>query len=197
MYHQDLVEVEDWNEYGELKQHVKIVPIDGFKTAPPPPPVKPASSSTSKPTTGLAATEKPKEAGKGSEIPGAQPTAFTLAMKSVGEEAAAKAKETKKVVAQTFEGVGKKVEEVVQAVKGSDGTSDNKSAMSSSTSWSMYTDSIMQAVNGTWSKSSNGSGGAGEGPISTIIESHEVLQSPTSGTWKNSPLASIAGAVGA
>lgn len=192
------MEVEDWNEYGELKQHVKIVPIEGFKTAPPPPPVKPASSS-SKPTTGLAATEKPKGAAKGSEIPGAQPTAFTLAMKSVGEEAAAKAKEAKKAVAQTFEGVGKKVEQVVQTAKVSTGISDDKPAASSpsGSSWSMYTDSVMQAKDGTWSSSSSRSGAAKDGPISSIIESHEVLQSPTSGTWKNNPFSSVAGAVDA
>lgn len=149
-----MVEVEDWNEYGELKQHVKIVPIDGFKATPAAPPVKPSSSSKS--ASGLAAAEKPKGTEKGSEIPGAQPTAFTLAMRSVGEEAATKAKEAKKVVTETFEGVGKKVEEVVQAVKGSDGSSGDKSVASSSavSGWSMYTDSVMQADDGTWSGSS-------------------------------------------
>lgn len=174
------MEVEDWNEYGELKQHVKIVPIDGFKTAPPPPPVKAASASKS--TSGLAAAEKakPKEAEKGPEIPGAQPTAFTLAMRTVGEEAAAKAKEAKKVVIKKVEDIGKAVEAVV---KGSDGSSDDKWATDSNPStWSIFADSVMQADDGTWSRRS---GSMENESIFNIVDSREALQSPTTGTWKN------------
>jgi len=192
----DLVEVEDWNEYGELRQHVKIVPIDGFKAAPNAPPVKPATStskSSAISTSASPAVVKPKEAENGSKLPGAQPTAFTMAMKSVGEEAAAKAKEAKKAVVQTYQDVGKKVESVIM---GTDGTSEEKQNLekpssekiataSSSTSVStLSTEAVMQAQDGTWSSSSNS---VEEGPISSLIESMAALQSPTSGTWKNEP----------
>lgn len=196
----DLVEVEDWNEYGELKGHVKIVAIDGFKTAPPSPPVKPPTSASQPTSSGLSsslsAAERPREAGKKTEILGATPTAFTMAMMSVGAEAAAKAKAAQKVMVGTAQGVSKKVEEVVLAVKGSDAPSDAKSADSSvSSPWAMYTDSILQAEDdGTWSRSSNAQ--SQDGPISSVIESKESLQSPTSGTWKNNPQGSLTSAVG-
>lgn len=193
----DLVEIEDWNEYGELKQHVKIVPIDGFRAAPPAPPVKPSPSTTKQTiisTTASPAGVEPKEAEEGSELPGAQPTAFTAAMKSVGEAAAAKANEAKKAVVQTSQGVAKKVESVVM---GMDGASEEKpstekpsmekatTASSSSSVSTLSTGSAMQAQDGTWSHSS--SSPVEDGPISSIIESMAALQSPTSGSWKNDP----------
>lgn len=197
----DLVEVEDWNEYGELKQHVKIVQIDGFKVAPPPPPVKPPTSDSKPISTGLSSSSlagvgNPKRAEEKPADPGAAPAAITLAMRKVGAEAAAKAKAAQKVVVGTAQSVGKKVEQAVHAVTGPDVSSDKNSTGSFvASTWLMYTDSIMQASDGTWSCISGLEGQ--DGPISSIIYSGEALQSPSSGTWKNNPLDSITSVVGA
>ncbi|PQE11567.1 Thioredoxin-like fold protein [Rutstroemia sp. NJR-2017a WRK4] len=96
----DLVEVEDWNEYGELKQHVKIVAVSGPGANPAikaKPPV--ANNENKKPAVAPAAppavTKKPVE----SKPPaGAAETTITLAMRQVGQAAAQKAKDIKKEV---------------------------------------------------------------------------------------------------
>lgn len=114
----DLVEVEDWNEYGELKQHVTMY-YDEFTT-----PSKPAASKSTAPTPSGTPSKPPvnqkenitpvnptvessKDVEPTNTITGGQPTAFTLAMRQAGQEAAQKAKETKKKVTETFVGVGK------------------------------------------------------------------------------------------
>lgn len=114
------MEVEDWNEYGELKQHVTMY-YDEFTTpskpaaprsAVPTPsgtPSKPAVSQKENekpiPTKSIAESSKPVEAAVAPI--GGQATAFSLAMRQVGQEAAQKAKEVKKKAAETFVGVGK------------------------------------------------------------------------------------------
>ncbi|KAI1006332.1 hypothetical protein K3495_g1890 [Podosphaera aphanis] len=92
----DIVEVEDWNEYGELKQHIKIVPIPG---APLPPIVKPLSMSKSS----IATQENDKltshpSAGSSSEveISNRAITPVPLALRQVGQQAAQKAAEKAK-----------------------------------------------------------------------------------------------------
>jgi len=114
----DLVEVEDWNEYGELKQHVTMY-YDEFTTPSKPPAAKSAaptpSGTPSKPPANQKENVKPVQPAAGSskaaepsETPaGGQPTSFTLAMRQAGQEAAQKAKEVKKKATETFVGVGK------------------------------------------------------------------------------------------
>lgn len=123
------MEIEDWNEYGELKQHVKIyydahtTPAKGTPT--PTPNITPAKKTASKAATATSSesSSKPSESTKSEpetkaevkknvEEPekaaptGGLPTAFTIAMKQAGEEAAKKAKEGKKKVVQVFDGTG-------------------------------------------------------------------------------------------
>jgi hypothetical protein len=103
---QDIVDVEEWNEYGELKQHVKIVPESGtpaVSTAPTPSgtPSKPPKTDENKKPESSTSSENSKPP------TGAQPTAFTLAMRQVGEEAAQKAKDAKNKVMEGFDGTGK------------------------------------------------------------------------------------------
>jgi hypothetical protein len=103
----DLVEIEDWNEYGELKQHVKIVGQSSTPARPVPLPSEkkpsaPAAVSATK--QGSAGAPAPKEEEKKPPV-GGQPTAFTLAMRGLGEEAAQKAKELKKKATEVVEAV--------------------------------------------------------------------------------------------
>ncbi|PQE04072.1 Thioredoxin-like fold protein [Rutstroemia sp. NJR-2017a BVV2] len=99
----DLVEVEDWNEYGELKQHVKIVAVSGPGANPAikaKPPV--ANNENKKPAVAPAAppavTKKPVESNPPA---GAAETTITLAMRQVSQAAAQKAKDNKKVATKT------------------------------------------------------------------------------------------------
>ncbi|KAK2624451.1 hypothetical protein QTJ16_006401 [Diplocarpon rosae] len=112
----DLVEVEDWNEYGELKQHVKIVNAPGSLV------LKPAlqqpASAPVKGTPAPAAKEnvkpEPKVTGKTdngeAQSPASvEPTPISLALRQVGQEAAQKAKENNKSTkpVKTLSGAGK------------------------------------------------------------------------------------------
>ncbi|KUJ10998.1 uncharacterized protein LY89DRAFT_758673 [Mollisia scopiformis] len=130
----DLVEVEDWNEYGELKQHVKIVgnsnmtPVRTPAVTPSSTPSKPAVQKENiKPESAAASTSKETETPK-SSVPEATP--ITLALRQVGQEAAQKAKDNKKKPMETFSGVGKaepaKDEKAVPAPITTDSTSDDE-----------------------------------------------------------------------
>ncbi|KAH6723317.1 hypothetical protein DL95DRAFT_383423 [Leptodontidium sp. 2 PMI_412] len=105
----DLVEIEDWNEYGELKQHVTIVPVPGAPVAKVLPkttaaPAKaPVSQENKKPESSSAPeTSKAAEPAK-SPTTDASPA---LALRQIGQEAAQKAKDGKKKAVETFSGVG-------------------------------------------------------------------------------------------
>jgi len=106
----DLVEIEDWNEYGELKEHITIVHNAGTparSAAPTPsgtPSKPPVSQDNKKPETALAEPSKATEPSKPSA--GAMPTSFTLAMRKAGQEAAQKAKEAKNKVVEALDGTG-------------------------------------------------------------------------------------------
>jgi len=104
------VEIEDWNEYGELKQHVKIVPVDG-SPVPPPAPVQ-AKPSAKPVIAGEVETSKPETPKAPAEGSSAQ---FTLAMRDIGQEAAQKAKEVKTKGMQVLSGSGK-ADETKQAL---------------------------------------------------------------------------------
>ncbi|KID85619.1 Thioredoxin-like fold protein [Metarhizium guizhouense ARSEF 977] len=104
----DLVEIEDWNEYGELKQHVKIYydehTIPNIHNKPPEPakPSKPAAKPAAASNTTVASkaappTAEPKSgpeaATKAKHGPAESGKETTLPMRTVADEAAQKAKE--------------------------------------------------------------------------------------------------------
>jgi hypothetical protein len=104
---QDLVEIEDWNEYGELKLHVDIVhdgPAPAAPTPSGPPSKAPMSQENKKPEPTPSSSSKSAELS--SPPAGAQPTSFTLAMRQAGQEAAQKAKDSMKKATVTLSGIG-------------------------------------------------------------------------------------------
>lgn len=187
------MEIEDWNEYGELKQHVTIVPEGGTpaRSAGPTPlgtPSKPpVSQENKKPEPAIAESSKPSEASKDTEeskIPvGGVATSFTLAMRQAGQEAAQKAKETKKAV-QTFDSTGTGEVELEEPVKKDQGQSAGipppiKVGPSSSKN---ETTTLLQSPTSTaWRNTGNTiTSVLGEPPIERV----ELLQSPKSTTWR-------------
>ncbi|PKS07897.1 hypothetical protein jhhlp_006505 [Lomentospora prolificans] len=94
----DLVEIEEWNEYGELKQNVKIYyddfTIPPISQAPPPPKPAPAVTKAAPAAPPLPKTEPAKEAPM--PVPTASSSAApatVLPIHSIADEAAKKAKE--------------------------------------------------------------------------------------------------------
>ncbi|SZF04855.1 unnamed protein product [Blumeria hordei] len=98
----DIVDVEDWNEYGELKQHIKIVPIPGVPVLPI---VNPTFAKHVKPVMKpiqekiLASPSTESQTSK-SEL------SMNLTLRQVGLEVAQKAKGRKQEPTTTFDGVG-------------------------------------------------------------------------------------------
>ena len=161
------MEIEEWNEYGELKEHVTIYHEGG---APSKPDVPNLLKSTPSKAPGLqenkkhepAAAESSKDAETSKPPAGAQPTSFTLAMRQAGQEAAQKAKDAKKKVTETFTGVGEAEPEKEDVDK-------DKSA------------AVPPSLSLTQPLSDKGS-----------IVAPKILQSPTSTTWKLGPELSTA-----
>jgi hypothetical protein len=176
---QDLVEVEDWNEYGELKQHVKIVgnsnmtPVRTPAGTPSNTPSKPAAQKeNTKPQPVVASTSKETEPPK-SSIP--EPTPITFALRQAGQEAAQKAKDNKKKPMETFSGVGKaetskekKIPEPVKTDASEKNTTDSLTSLQSpgSTAWKTLPASMTVPL---------------PPPSMAKLES---LQSPNSTSWK-------------
>ncbi|KAL2070435.1 hypothetical protein VTL71DRAFT_13461 [Oculimacula yallundae] len=104
----DLVEIEDWNEYGELKQHVTIVPVPGAPVA------KILPKTTAAPAKAQASQENKKPESPAPEVlkpseptkPSTSESSPALALRQIGQEAAQKAKDGKKKAVETFTGVG-------------------------------------------------------------------------------------------
>ncbi len=171
------MEVEDWNEYGELKQHVKIVgdsnmtPVRTPAVTPSATPSKAAAQKeNTKPEPTAASSSKEAEAPK-SSVPEATP--ITLALRQVGQEAAQKAKDNKKKPMETFSGVGKAepAEEKSVPTPISVDSSDKHAAGDMAS---------LQSPNSTAWKNA---------PTSMVVPPHSVdnlesLQSPNSTTWK-------------
>lgn len=198
----DLVEIEDWNEYGELKQHVKIVPVGGASATPTPsgtPSKSSAAPENKKPETTLSASSKTPEVVKATpEVAkpapaGATPTPFTLAMRQAGEEAAHKAKESKKPV-KTFDGTGEAPP--AKVVESSTTNSPTTKSETASEGHAIDTVTFMQCPNtSAWNRAPNLLA-----PIVTkrhSIDKLESLQSPNSTAWKptdiNAPVRSHRG----
>jgi len=198
----DLVEIEDWNEYGELKLHVKIVHDGSSKSTPVKAPVyntpsgtpkQPKADESSKATTST--TELPKTSTSENSKPppaGAQPTSFTLAMRQLGEEAAKKAKDSKNNVVETFDGTGK-----AEPAKAMTKDLDHSAAIpppslvieapSTSKQSAVETTSAMQSPTSTsWSRVTPEPQSRSSSEASSIVEMRESMQSPTSTAWKSS-----------
>lgn len=189
----DLVEIEEWNEYGELKQHITIYHEGGAPTnsaAPTPsgtPSKAPVLPKNNKPEP-VAAAESSKDA-ESKPAAGAQPSSFTLAMRQVGEEAAQKAKEAKQKVTETFTGVGEAEPEKEDAEK------DNSTAVRPPPSISLTEPlSGNHNIDTPTNQQSSTSIALGHTPDSIRIASYSVdemenlqrgsLQSPNSTSWK-------------
>lgn len=95
---QDIVEVEDWNEYGELRQHVKIVPLNKDGT------IAPKKTTTTKKVTTKKVDASTSRTKSGLDKPdvgpadaAAVPKETITPMRGIAEEAAQKAKDLKKL----------------------------------------------------------------------------------------------------
>ena len=194
---QDLVEIEEWNEYGELKQHVTIIkdpnatPIKSAMLTPINTPSKapvvlqenkkPESSSTPQTSKVIEPEKKPVTA----------PNAMSLALRQVGEEAAQKAKDIKKKgLVETFTGVGKaepakEAAETPKEVEKEKGVSKpDPLVLTKSKDDPAGSASSLQSPNSTaWRGSSSGIV-----PTTLTKSSHadgrSSLQSPTSTAWR-------------
>ncbi|TVY42149.1 Uncharacterized protein LOCC1_G005790 [Lachnellula occidentalis] len=196
----DLVEIEDWNEYGELKQHVKIVKNKARKAGPSTPLSKLSDAviaaqenkdPNSKPlyttTKASAARSKSAEAAV-SELKspmGSAPTTISLALRQAGSEAAQKAKDNKKKPpVETFDGVGeaeppKEKEKVIPAP-----------ITTSETQQAIETPTLMQSPTSTTWRRAPGSGFEIKTPRHSISKL-ESLQSPNSTAWKSKDVDSL------
>jgi len=181
----DLVEIEDWNEYGELKEHVAIVhdgatPARSAAQTPLGTPSKPPAPQEKKPEISAPASSKAPEISK---LPaGGIPTSLTSAMHQVGQEAAQKAKDAKKKVVETLSGTG----EAETAKKETDRPVAEPAITTGAQSpdtHSVETTTLLQSPTSTaWKREPETHGSSTPPPHS--IEALESLQSPTSTTWK-------------
>ncbi|TVY88236.1 Uncharacterized protein LAWI1_G005756 [Lachnellula willkommii] len=189
----DLVEIEDWNEYGELRQHVKIVKNKAVKSGPSTPLSKLsdaviAAQENKKPTSTTTPTSSkaPAASSKSAESPvseskppkGGAPTTISLALRQAGQEAAQKAKDNKKTPPiETFDGVGeaeppKKEEKAIPAP-----------ITVPEAQHAIETPTLMQSPTSTTWRRAPGSGFELQTPRHSISKL-ESMQSPNSTSWK-------------
>lgn len=186
----DLVEIEEWNEYGELKQHVTIYyddfTIPSKSQAPPPivpkakpvaPPAAPAApagaastaaSSAPKPPSAPALPKASELSAQKSKLSSAPPSAAAKPTLSIAEEAAKKAKQVHldSLRAKVY---GKK--------DGSGASTGSKESLSRSS-----TDSARESMNNLSLKDKDKAKDKEAGKEKAKGEAG--LQSPTTGTWK-------------
>lgn len=166
------MEVEDWNEYGELKQHVKIVGNSNL--------VKPAIKKTEnkKPVAKPATTVTDIAKNAASSITGAVPTSISLAMRQAGEQAAQTAKDMKKTVVKSFDGVGE------AAPKKEAPTIKTTTFIPQPPSILVNAPTLMQSLTSSaWDRTP----GEIVGSTNKALETRESMQSPTSSAWKSVP----------
>lgn len=199
------MEIEDWNEYGELKQHVKIY-YDEF-TQPSKPNAGPQAKLlqpvvNQKENVKPAATaSEPAKATEQKAPVGGQATSFTLAMRGIGEEAAAKAKEVKKKV-EPLVGLGTaepakedKAESpkkdtaesapVAEADKPESAKKDAGVPPTVETTHKIDSTASIQSPNSTaWKKLEETLPSIDVKAADHKVESVESMQSPTSTSWK-------------
>lgn len=188
---QDLVEIEEWNEYGEVRQHVKIyfdeftIPAKG-KEPPPNPlrqkaepgvaPSKAQADASSKTTPASSIPAPPPMPEKGSAAPGTAAVAKPpqaggqkqIPIRSVAEEAAQKAKQ------QNLERLRAKVHGTKKD-EAKDGAAATKDITIATTDAAAKTPAAAGA-GGLQSPTS--------GAWRAAAEVEGILQSPTTGTWK-------------
>ncbi|KAK6079114.1 neurofilament protein H, form H2 [Seiridium cupressi] len=214
LHNQDLVEIEDWNEYGELKQHVKIyydeftIPAKGAaQIANPLKPIygKPTAGAPSASSTPYAPLPKPvpaapplpekketqttKQTGEAKKSTAA---AVVAPGKSIAEEAAQKARQVR------LDGLRAKVHGTAnkdkEAAASKDGAEDEKKA--TATPLNKETSAADSSTGLTRGAAEGADKTAGAGGLqspttgawkTTSQEDNlrNVLQSPTSGTWKS------------
>lgn len=184
----DLVEIEEWNEYGELRQHVKIVKNTATKSGPSTPLSRASDAAqaqaqassaqeNAKPTPTSAPTKTPAsvEPSKAEEVvaepakppAGAAPTAISLALRQAGKEAAQKAKDSKKAPVKTYDGVGEAEPTTAEVVTPLFLNTVSKLTL------------VQDPATTTWSRASKPSL-----PTQHDFSKLESLQSPTSTAWK-------------
>jgi hypothetical protein len=176
------VEVEEWNEYGELKLHIKIVPIPGTPSgsaAPTPtttPSKPPAAKENIKPTP---AAESSKLAQPVEQVT-AQMSSFSLAMKQAGEEAAQKAKDSKKKAPETLEGVGEA--DPVEAASNKSAVIPPPLAVLEPPNSASNNAVLQSPTSSAWRSAPSKSVHTPKSSLSKL----ESMQSPTSTAWKAS-----------
>ncbi|PCD30773.1 hypothetical protein AU210_010446 [Fusarium oxysporum f. sp. radicis-cucumerinum] len=171
----DIVEIEEWNEYGELKEHVTIYfdefTIPSINDKLPEPPLKRPIDLTG----GLLASMTPSPAAVSSATPktSTEPKKEekALPVRSVADEAAQKAKELRL----------KTLREKVHGKDGAKAKKEDTSAKDTGKSKESETpaakiDGIQSPTSGSWAETDAG---------------RNAIQSPTSGTWKESGPGSI------
>ncbi|KAL3418631.1 neurofilament protein H, form H2 [Phlyctema vagabunda] len=188
----DLVEIEDWNEYGELKQHVKIV-TEGATWVPPPPikktmAKKPAAKTSTKenvkPTPATASKSTVEQ--DTSKPSASEPAAITLALRQVGQEAAQKAKDVKKKALQTVSGAGSAKSEAEKK------SEPEKKEETKKTDEVEKKDEPKQKTEPVKEDVEESAITTPPTPLDTpkkkhSIEDKTVMQSPTSTAWKRTP----------
>ncbi|EHL00579.1 hypothetical protein M7I_3464 [Glarea lozoyensis 74030] len=108
----DLVEIEEWNEYGEMKMHVKIhgtsnlVPLRPKAGQPSGKTSKAPIAQENKKPESASATAASKTSDQPKSSQSDVPSAISSVLQQVGQEAAQKAKQGMKKVTETLGGVG-------------------------------------------------------------------------------------------
>jgi hypothetical protein len=175
------VEVEEWNEYGELKQHIKIVPIPGTPSgsAAPTPTTTPSKAPVAKENIKPTPTTESSKLSQPVEQVTAQMSSFSLAMKQVGQEAAQKAKDGKKKAPETLEGVGQA--DPAEASKKSAAIPPPLAVLNSP--HNAPSNTVLQSpTSSAWRSAPSKSFHTPKSSLSKL----ESMQSPTSTAWKPS-----------
>ncbi|KAB8292221.1 hypothetical protein EYC80_007963 [Monilinia laxa] len=173
----DLVEIEDWNEYGELKQHIKIVPVSGPGANPAIKAKAPISTQENK-KPAVAPAAPPASASKSveSKPSGVAETTITLALRQATQDAAQKAKDLKKKATEALVNTTKyEPKKTPKPVIIPIVTTPNERH-------TFKTITILQNPDtSTWSSEPYSTSGASNRESTTKLES---VQSPTSTAWR-------------
>ncbi|RAL66484.1 hypothetical protein DID88_006174 [Monilinia fructigena] len=173
----DLVEIEDWNEYGELKQHIKIVPVSGPGANPAIIAKAPISTQENK-KPAVAPAAPPASASRFVEAKssGGAETTITLALRQATQDAAQKAKDLKKkateALVNTTKSAPKKTPEpvIIPIVA----TPNERHTFKTITI-------LQNPDNSTWSSEPYSTSSVFYGESTPKLES---VQSPTSSAWR-------------
>ncbi|KAJ4162682.1 hypothetical protein NW754_014101 [Fusarium falciforme] len=193
----DIVEIEEWNEYGELKEHVKIYydenTIPSIHQKLPDPPLKkpiypnpvPTQASQSPVGKAVAAAAAAKAAAP-KAAPAEKPKAAdtkkeekTLPVRSVADEAAQKAKDLRlKALREKVHGK----DGAKPAAEKAEASKETPKTPAKATPSSSKTDGLQSPTSGSWTETD---------------AAKNAVQSPTSGTWKETGAGSLSSLKGA